>query len=128
VGVIRGGCSTKALTILSTANEISASWGIQVTPTGKIAVADQENPTIYTYDPPVKDALGTPIATTPLTGVEDPAQFAFMKSGAYLFVAAEASNKALKFAYPAGGNALKSIGGRHMDGPVGVVVTPGAQQ
>jgi hypothetical protein len=128
VGVIRGGCSAKALTILSTANVLYGPWGIQITPTGKIAVADRVENEILTYDPPgaMKDTLGKPIATTPLGVIETNAQFAFTKNGAYLFIAGLNLDKAVKYAYPAGGNPIEYIGGRHLYGPIGLVVTPAA--
>ncbi|MFY9885777.1 MAG: hypothetical protein WAK15_13500, partial [Candidatus Cybelea sp.] len=57
-GEVVGGVSGKAITILATGNAIGYPGGIAISSTGKIALDDQENLTIFTYNAPVKGSLG----------------------------------------------------------------------
>jgi hypothetical protein len=120
-GVVKGGCKAKAITTLTTSNAISFPGGVAVSPTGKIVIDDQSGAAIYTYNPPVKNSLGTP-TTTPLTGVSDPVTFAFTKTATDLWTADAGLASSQEFKYPAGGSAIKSITG--LTEPIGVVVTP----
>jgi hypothetical protein len=99
-----------ALETLTTSNSISP-YGIQVTTSGKIAIFDQTSNTIYTYKRPLHGSLGSPVASTVLTGQLDaPAQFAFTTDMRDLFVANNSDNNSVyEFPYPGGGNAVSSI-------------------
>ena len=71
-GEVVGGVNGNAITILATGNSVGFPGGIAISLTGKIALDDQQNLEIFTYNAPVKGSLGMPIATTPLTGAGDP--------------------------------------------------------
>ena len=53
-GEVVGGVSGKAITILATGNSVGYPGGIAISSTGKIALDDQQNITIFTYNAPVK--------------------------------------------------------------------------
>ena len=115
----------KFKTLKYTGTTIGFPGGIAVTTHDKIAILDQESSTIYTFNQPVKGSLGNPIATTVLTGSSDPVTFAFTKSNKDLW-GADAGNPGIaEFAYPAGGNPIKSFseGGE----PIGVALVPAEQ-
>jgi len=122
VGVVKGECKAKAITTLTTANTITFPGGVHVSPTDKIAIDDQSGAAIYTYNPPVKNALGTPVSTTPITGASDPVTFAFTKTAADVWTADAGLAESLEYKYPAGGSPVKTITG--FTQPIGVVVTP----
>jgi hypothetical protein len=129
VGVIRGGCSATQLTVLTTGNSLGEYvYGIQITRYGKIAIEDQDDHAIYTYNPPIKGALGNPIAVTVLSvSTNSIYQFGFTAEGAFLFTPMT-SGIVSKFAYPAGGNAIQSFGkSQELSSPTGLVVAPPAQ-
>jgi DNA-binding beta-propeller fold protein YncE len=102
----KGGKTLKTLAYNGT---ILFPGGIQVTSDGKIAIDDQEAASIYTFDPPENGSLGSPIATTPLTGSSDPVTFVFTKNNKELWDVDAGLAHVDEFAYPAGGDALKSI-------------------
>lgn len=126
IGVIRGGCSATGLQVLSTANALGQYiYGIQVTRFGKLAIGDQSNKAIYTYNPPVNGALGKPIATTPLPA-DALFQFAFTAKGAFVFVSEQ--KEIAKYEFPGGGNPLQVFGQRQqLTSATGLVVAPPAQ-
>lgn len=142
-GEVVGGVSGKAITILATGNAIGYPGGIAISSTGKIALDDQENLTIFTYNAPVKGSLGMPIATTPLTGAGDPISFAFTRTNKHIWVADAARglsapsvsgepNKVLvssadKYRYSKGGATSKDIFFKHGAQPDGIVLTRDAQ-
>jgi hypothetical protein len=118
----KGGKKFKTLTYNAT---IGFPGGIQVTTDDKIAIADQESATIYTFNQPDKGSLGSPIATTVLTGSSDPVTFAFTKSNKDLWTADAGLAGLAEFAYPVGGSPIKSFseGGE----PIGVALVPAEQ-
>jgi hypothetical protein len=118
-----GGKKLKTLTY--TGATIGFPGGIQVTTHDKIAILDQESGTIYTFNQPVKGSLGSPIATTVLTGSSDPVTFAFTASNKDLWGADAGTTGVAEFAYPAGGNPVKQF----MEGgePIGVALVPAEQ-
>lgn len=127
-GEIVGGISGTAITTLTTTNTILYPGGVQVTTNGQIAFMDQgPGPAIYSYNPPVSGSLGSPVATTPLTGANDPVSFAFDKGITDVFIADAGLVSATKYAYPAGGSPLRShklpAGGL----PIGAAITPTEQ-
>ncbi len=128
IGVIRGGCSATGLTPLPTTNILGDYlYGIQVTRFGKIAVGDQINRAIYTYNAPVDGVLGQPITTTALPATTRAIyQFGFTSKGAFVFVPND-SNVVAKYRYPGGGNPLQSFGQKQLSDPTGLVVAPPAQ-
>jgi hypothetical protein len=142
-GEVVGGVSAKAITILATGNSVGYPGGIAISATGKIALDDQENITIFTYNAPVKGSLGMPIATTPLTGAGDPISFAFTRTNKHIWVADAARglsspsvsgepNKVLvssadKYRYSKGGATSKDIFFKHGAQPDGIVLTRDAQ-
>jgi hypothetical protein len=136
-GEVVGGVSGTAITILATGNSVGYPGGIAISSTGKIALDDQENLEIFTYNPPVKGSLGTPIATTALAGAGDPISFAFTRTNKRIWVADAAHgessapdepNKFLvssadKDRYPKGGASSKDILFSHGAQPDGIVLT-----
>lgn len=114
-----GGKKWKTLTY---SQSISFPGGVQVTTGDTIAIDDQLGPSVYTFKPPVGGSLGSPIATTPLTGSSDPVTFAFTKNNKDLWTADAGLASSNEFAYPAGGSpvATISVGGQ----PIGVAIVP----
>lgn len=112
----------KTFNTLTYNNSISFPGGVEVTTKGKIAIDDQNAASIYTYNPPKKGSLGTPVATTPITGSGDAVTFAFIQSNKDLWTADAVNTDSSEFAYPKGGSPLTSIpvGGQ----PIGVAVVP----
>ena len=142
-GEVVGGVSGKSITILATGNSVGFPGGIEISSTGKIALDDQENVTIFTYNAPVNGSLGMPIATTPLAGAGDPISFAFNRTNRHIWVADAARglsrasapvepNKVLvssadKYRYSKGGVSRKDILFNHGAQPDGIVLTQDAQ-
>jgi len=137
-GEVLGGVSGKAITILATGNSVGYPGGIAISSTGKIALGDQQNVTIFTYNAPVKGSLGMPIATTPLTGAGDPISFAFTRKNKNIWVADAARggsaasgpgepkvlvSSADKYRYSEGGASSKDILFMHGAQPDGIVLT-----
>jgi len=112
----------KKFVTLTYKNTIEFPGGVEVTTGDKIAIDDQEGFAVYTYDQPKKGSLGSPIATTPLTGSGDPVTYAFTQNNKDLWTADAVDDAANEFAYPKGGSALKTIavGGE----AIGVAVVP----
>jgi hypothetical protein len=113
----------KTIKTLTTKNSIEFPGGVEVTTKGLIGIDDQEGFAVYTYKPPVKGSLGSPVKTTPLTGSGDPVTYAFTSTNADLWTADAADAASFEFAYPKGGSALKTIsvsGGE----PIGVAIVP----
>ena len=145
-GEVVGGANGKAITGLAVGNRVGFPGGIALSSTGKIALDDQQNVTIFTYNAPVKGSLGMPIATTPLTGAGDPISFAFTRTNKAIWVAdaarglsngstASAPGKppkvlvssADKYPYSKGGASSKDILFKHGAQPSGIVLTREAQ-
>jgi hypothetical protein len=131
-GEIVGGVSGKAITVLTTGNTVGYPGGIAISSMGKIALDDQKNVAIYTYNAPVKGSLGTPIATTPLTGAGDPISIAFTRRDKGIWVADPAggglADKALvssadKYPYSDGGASSRAIFFSHGSQPTGIVLS-----
>jgi NHL repeat len=99
----------KKLKTLMYNNSILFPGGIQVTTDDKIAILDQEAASIYTFNQPVKGSLGSPVATTTLTGSSDPVTFVFTKNNKDLWDVDAGLAQAAEFAYPSGGSSMKSI-------------------
>jgi hypothetical protein len=145
-GEVVGGASGNAITILTTGNPVGFPGGIAISSTDKIALDDQQNLTIFTYNAPVKGSLGMPIATTPLTGAGDPISFAFTRTNKDIWVADAARglsrgstasspgeppkvlvSSADKYRYTKGGASSKDILFKHGAQPSGIVLTQDAQ-
>jgi hypothetical protein len=115
------------LNVLTTDNSITLPGGIQVTHAGLIAILDQgsgSGSTIYTYNAPVSDSLGSPVSTISLTGSRDVLEFAFLSTDKDVW-AADSANTAFAFAewkYPTGGTNVTSV--KTSGGGVGVAVVP----
>jgi hypothetical protein len=99
----------KTLSMLGYNGTILFPGGVAVTTHGKIAILDQEAATIYTFNPPKNGSLGSPIASTPLTGASDPVTFVFTKQNKDFWDADAGLAQVDEFAYPAGGSAVKSL-------------------
>jgi len=119
LGATTGGTTFATLT---TGNAITFPGGVQVTTTGQIAIDDQSGFAVFTYNPPSGGSLGSPVATTPLTGASDPVTYAFTNDMADLYTADAGLGVSEEFAYPAGGAPASSItvGGQ----PIGAAVIP----
>jgi NHL repeat-containing protein len=132
VGEIVGGVNGKSISVLTTGNTIGYPGGIAIASSGTIAIDDQENIAIYTYNAPAKGGLGAPIATTPLTGAGDPISITYTQSDKGMWVAdparGGAPNKVLvpsseKYQFPAGGDSTKTILFSHGSQPTGIVLS-----
>jgi hypothetical protein len=129
-GVVRGGCKATTIAPLTLRNAVFFPGGVQVTPSGDIAILDQFAMAVYTYAPPVRDVLGMPRTRTPLSSLIDPIGFAFAKHAAQLWVADFGFNSPQKFipgtldafAFPQGGAPRATI--RGLSEPTGVAVRP----
>ena len=135
-GEVVGGVTGNAISILTTGNSVGFPGGIAISSKGKIALDDQQNVTIFTYNAPVNGSLGMPIATTPLTGAGDPISFAFTRTNTNIWVADAAApvkpNKFLvssadKYRYAKGGASRKDILFAHGSQPDGIVLTGDTQ-
>jgi len=111
VGEIPGATKGKTtLNVLTTENSIEFPGGVQVTTKNEIAIDDQEAYAIYTYNQPKDGSLGSPIATTPLSGSGDPVTFVFTQNNQDLWIAdASNQNGVAEYAYPDGGNPVKTL-------------------
>lgn len=125
VGEVTGGCSATAITTLTTSNVIGFPGGVQVLKNGNIAIDDQTfgAPVIDTYAPPSGGSFGSPVATTTLTGAMDPVTFAIKAGDANLWTADAGNFNANKYAYPAGGAAIRTFT-TSFGQPIGVAVNP----
>jgi hypothetical protein len=116
-------CNSSTVNVLTTTNSIGFPGAINVLSSGELAIGDQNALAIYTYAPPKNGSLGTPLSITSLGGAKDPVAFAFTKMAAQLWVTDAGLPGLEKYAYPAGGAAIKAIKGP-LEAPVGIVVTP----
>ncbi len=114
---------------LTTSNAIVYPGGVQVTPSGNVAVDDQSAspPSIYTYEAPTSRNLGSPISTTVLSGTDSPVTFAFSAEGTLVFTVDAALSTADLFHYPAGGSPIEEAGFPPFATPLGVAVVPTEQ-
>jgi hypothetical protein len=113
LGEVKGGCNARKIEVLSTTNTLNFLGGIQIDKAGRIAVLEsyccqgnQIVSNIYTYNPPIKGSLGTPVSTTSLDVQNTTTSFAFLASGK-AFYAAELGGSSTdyvdRFGYVAGG-------------------------
>lgn len=116
-----GGRTVQELTYNAT---ILFPGGVQVTNDGHIAIQDQSGFQILTFNPPVNGSLGTPTATTPLTGAGDPVTFAFKKFNHHLYTADAALLDSNEYPYPAGGSPENTISISGASLPIGTAVIP----
>jgi hypothetical protein len=125
VGIITSaGCDskTKSLATLN-APRLTFPGGVSVTPKGKIVICDPLLAEVFTYNPPVKGSLGSPIATTQLVGANRPIAIAFNKSASDIWTAEPSGDVAAKYSYPSGGNPITQFTGPLIE-PNGIAVTP----
>jgi hypothetical protein len=124
IGEVKGGCNATKIRSLTMTNTLGYTNGIQVDKADRIAVLDEQHLVIYTYNPPMKGSLGSPVSTTPLTNGQDQNAFAFLSSGHDFYTVAYpgSSGVAYEYDFPLGGTPEKTItvGGA----PEGVAVTP----
>jgi hypothetical protein len=122
-GLVTGGCNATSITNLDYIYTVSFPGGIQIDKAGNIAFCDQINQIVDTFNPPVDNAFGNPVSTTPLTGSIFPLGIAILASGTNLYAADPGgSGLAEEYKYTAGGAAENTIavGGQ----PIGIAVTP----
>ncbi|MGA8795672.1 MAG: hypothetical protein WB526_01225 [Candidatus Cybelea sp.] len=122
-GIVTGGCSATSITNIVPVYTVSFPGGIQIDKAGNIAFCDQINQVVDTFAPPVSNAFGSPVSTTPLTGSTSPLGIAILASGTNLYAADPGgSGLAEEYKYTAGGAAENTIavGGQ----PIGIAVTP----
>ncbi len=124
LGEIKGGCNATKIRSLTTTNTLGYTDGIQVDKADRIAVLDAQHEVMYTYNPPKKGSLGSPVSTTPVTSGQFQSAFAFLSSGHDFYTVAYpgSSGVAYEYDFPVGGTPEKTIavGGA----PEGVAVTP----
>ena len=123
VGEVTGGCSATTISTLSTGNAISFPGGIQVLSNGDVAIDDQLGAAVYTYAPASGGSLGSPVATTSLSGASDPVNFAIKAEDHNLWTADAGLLNANKYGYPAGGSPSKTFT-NNFQLPIGVAVNP----
>jgi len=122
VGWVPGATKGKTtFDVLTTGNSIEFPGGVQVTSKGDIAIDDQEGYAVYTYKPPVKGSLGSPIATTSLSGASDVVEFALTANNKDLWGGDYGNSAADEWAYTAGGSAVTSFSTEY---PIGIAVYP----
>jgi hypothetical protein len=144
-GEVVGGVNGKTVTPLTTENLLQYPGGMQVSKGGKIAILNQGNgstaPVIYTYNPPKKGSLGSPVMTTTLSAGNDAIAFAFQGKGDRYVLTADTffsvpNQRGMRsnhedpigqtqlFDYPTGGSAQKLLR-LNLDATlVGVAVSP----
>lgn len=128
VGEIPGATKGKTtLNVLTTGNSIEFPGGIQVTTKNKIAIDDQDAFAVYTYKQPKAGSLGSPVATTSLSGVGDAVTFAFTSTNKDLWEADAVNLNLAKYAYPKGGSAIGTISPSGAALPIGVAIVPAEQ-
>jgi DNA-binding beta-propeller fold protein YncE len=126
-GLVTGGCNATTITNLDYVYTVSFPGGIQIDKAGRIAFCDPINQVVDTFDPPVNDAFGEPVSTTPLTGSISPLGIAILASGTNLYAADPGSSGlAEEYKYTAGGAAENTIGVGGQ--PIGIAVTPPLSQ
>jgi hypothetical protein len=144
IGEVRGGCKAKKIALLTMANPVKVPGGIHVDKADRIAIfvpipghraepdrlrrrfdSGSNQPAIYTYLHPKLHSLGNSISTTPLMGAALGCvdEFAFLASGAKLYLADFCDGVASEYDYPAGGAAEKTITVEANE-PASVAVTP----
>jgi len=110
VGEVPGAIKNKqTFNLLTYNNTIYFPGGVQVTSKGLIGIDDQEGYAVYTYKPPVKGSLGSPVYTTSLSGVGDAVEFALTANNKDLWISDYSYSKAEEFAYTAGGSPVDSF-------------------
>ncbi|HEX8816850.1 MAG TPA: hypothetical protein VF753_15235 [Terriglobales bacterium] len=112
------------LKVISTGNTIEFPGGIAVNASGQVAIDDQDASTVYTYNGLAHGSLGNPIKTTPLSGVGDGVNFAFMGGGKTLWVADAVNLNLTQYNYPKGGSSINTITPSGAGLLIGVAVTP----
>jgi len=122
--IVKATTGGKTLTTLTTGNTISFPGDVVVTTKGKIAIGDQNAASIYTYNPPKAGSLGSPIATTALTGSGDAVTFALTSTDKDLWVADAVNLNAAEYAYPKGGSAITTVTIPGASLPIGAAVSP----
>ncbi len=129
VGEIVGGCqsSNNTVTDLTTANTLLYAGGVQVTSNGTISIEDQQALTIYTYNPPSGTSLGSPVATTPLTGSSDPVSFSLTQGSGNALTADDGLTNANVYAFPMGGSPEQTFTLPGATDPIGTALYPSEQ-
>jgi DNA-binding beta-propeller fold protein YncE len=124
ISEMSGQCGNADSTRLTIGNTLRSANSIAIAPDGRLSVLDTSAKTIFTYDQPVGDSLGSPVASTLLerNQVRNPVAFAFDPTGKSVYTADSAFGRADEFAFPAGGAPIDSltVGGE----PVGVDIVP----
>jgi hypothetical protein len=125
IGEVPGaGKGKTTLNVLTTENSIEFPGGVAVTSKGLIAIDDQEAFAVYSYNPPKKGSLGKPVDTTDLSGVGDPVTIAFTSTDKDLWEADASDLNLGEYAYPKGGDAVKTISVSGASELIGVAVSP----
>lgn len=129
VGEVSGGCAATSLTTLSVGNTMSGVAGVQVVH-GNILILNQNygsfSPEIYTYAPPSGGSLGSPIATTKLSGGIEMESFAMTRDDRHLWIAhSDVAYGRIEYTYP-GGRFVKSFNEPRLVTAFGIAVNPAA--
>ncbi|HXB83505.1 MAG TPA: hypothetical protein VNU22_09190 [Candidatus Acidoferrum sp.] len=129
VGEVSGGCAATSLTTLSVGNTLSGAAGVQVVH-GNILILNQNygsfSPEIYTYAPPSGGSLGSPIATTKLSGGIEMESFAMTRDDRHLWIAhSDVAFGRIEYTYP-GGRFVKSFNEPRLVTAFGIAVNPAA--
>ncbi len=126
LGEILGGVKGRTITKLTAGNALGFPTGMGVTPNGLIAIEDELQRTIYSYNPPRGGALGSPVATTVLKNTMEPVTFAFGPRAGFVVTVDADLGSTNQYAFPAGGAPTGTITFAPRDSPypVGVALTP----
>jgi len=76
---------------------------VGVTPGGLIAIEDEQQRTIYSYNSPRGDALSSPVSTTVLQNTMEPITFAFGPRAAFVVTVDADLGSTNQYTFPAGG-------------------------
>ena len=129
VGEVSGGCAATSVTTLRVGNTMSGVAGVQVVH-GNILILNQNYgsfaPEIYTYAPPSGGSLGSPIATTKLSGGIEMEGFAMTRDDRDLWIAhSDVAYGRIEYTYP-GGRFVKSFNEHDLVTAYGIAVNPAA--
>lgn len=113
VGVVKRGTT---IDVSAGISGIGFPGGLQVARNGTVNIDDQACPCIQIY----KNSKN--VGTVTLSGAENPVGIALDRKNKHVWVADSSAGDVNEYAYPAGGNILRSIGG--FVKPVGVGVLP----
>jgi NHL repeat len=107
---------------LTTSNSLEFPGGVQVNNDGTIDIGDQDQASIFTYNPPSGGSLGAPVSTTVLSGSSDAVTFAMKVHNHNLYTGDAGNASSQEYSFP--GGVLENSITSGLEFPIGVAVTP----